>query len=265
MLMLGGNAFDAAVATAATLNVVEPYRSGVGGIGLALAYVAKEDRVRALNFSGRAPQAAEPSRFTEDTKRTGILAPLVPGNVAGWLTLHETYGRLQRERLFEPAIGYAEGGFPITNLNSSMMAGSRLKMPLLAESLRAITRGGQETYYRGELASRIVKGNREFGGLFTADDLARYKAAWQDPISIDYRGFKVYTTPPNSSGFQILQTLKLLDNLGSDLSFQRPDTLPCLWRASSCAQPTASSTPATRTTSRFPSKAFSQTATPRLN
>ena len=98
-------------------------------------------------------------------------------------------------------------------------------MPLLAESLRAIAKGGQETYYRGELASRIVKGNRELGGLFTADDLATYEAVWQDPISIDYRGFEVYTTPPNSSGFQILQTLKLLGNLGSDLSFQHPDTL----------------------------------------
>ena len=250
MLMQGGNAFDAAVATAATLNVVEPYMSGVGGIGLALAYVAKENRVRALNFSGRAPQAAEPSRFTEDTKRTGILAPLVPGNVAGWLTLHETYGLLERERLFEPAVGYAEGGFPITNLNSSMMAGSahrlakfhsasiildgsgrspkagsRLKMPLLAESLKAIAKGGQETYYRGELASRIVKGNQDLGGLFTTDDLATYEAVWQDPISVDYRGFQVYTTPPNSSGFQILQTLKLLGNLGSGLSFQHPDTL----------------------------------------
>ena len=251
MLMQGGNAFDAVVATASTLNVVEPYMSGVGGIGLALAYVAEEDRVRALNFSGRAPRAAEPSRYMEDTKRTGILAPLVPGNVAGWLTLHETYGKLDRKLLFEPAIGYAEGGFPITNLNSSMMAnsaprlagfpsasiilgstgcapkaGTRLKMPQLAQSLKAIAAGGQETFYKGELASRILDGNQELGGLFSADDMAGYEAVWQEPISVGYRGFEVYTTPPNSSGFQILQTLKLLEGLGADeFSFQSPNSL----------------------------------------
>ena len=251
MLMQGGNAFDAAVATAAALNVVEPYMSGVGGIGLALAYIAKEDRVRALNFSGRAPGAAEPSRYTEDTKETGILTPLVPGNVAGWLTLHEAYGKLDRQLLFDPAIDYAENGFPITNLNSKMMAdsaprlarfpsasivldsesrspkaGTRLKMPQLAQSLRAIAAGGQDTFYRGELAGRIVKGNQELGGLFTADDLATYEAVWQEPISVGYRGFEVFTTPPNSSGFQILQTLKLLDGLGEhEFSFQDPTSL----------------------------------------
>ena len=250
-LMDGGNAFDAAVATAATLNVVEPYMSGVGGIGLALAYIAREGRVRALNFSGRAPKAAEPSRFTEETIGSGIMAPLVPGNVAGWLTLHETYGSLDRERLFQPAIGYAENGFPITHLNSRTIAssapslsrfpsaaimlddagrapapGSRHRTPLLAESLRTIAKHGKETFYRGELADRIVKGNQELGGLFTHQDLAEYEAEWQEPVRIDYRGRQVYTTPPNSSGFQILQTLKLMEGFdGPDLVFQHPDTL----------------------------------------
>ncbi len=251
LLMAGGNAFDAAVATAATLNVVEPYMSGVGGIGLALVYLAKENRVRALNFSGRAPKAAEPSRFTEETKETGVLAPLVPGNVAGWLTLHETYGLLDRERIFQPAIDYAEYGFPVTQLNSRMMAqstprlsrfpsasiildssgqppkpGTRLKMPQLAESLRTISQHGKETFYRGELAQSIVKGNQEMGGLFTQDDLAKYEAQWQEPIHINYRDYEIYTTPPNSSGFQILQTLKLMEGFHStDLIFQHPNTL----------------------------------------
>ena len=221
ILMEGGNAFDAAVATAAALNVVEPYMSGVGGIGLALAYVAGEDRVRALNFSGRAPRAAEPSRFTEETTQTGMLAPLVPGNVAGWLTLHETYGSLDRERLFRPAIDYAEKGFPVTHLTSRITAkdasrlarfpsgtimldgegrarrpGSRLKMPQLAGSLRKIARDGKETFYRGELAGLIVKGNQEMGGLLTTDDLGQYEAQWQDPIHISYRESDIYTTPP---------------------------------------------------------------------
>ena len=261
MLMEGGNAFDAAVATAATLNVVEPYMSGVGGIGLALAHVAAEGRIRALNFSGRAPQAATPDRFTEDTKQTGILAPLVPGNVAGWLTLHETYGVLDRERVFQPAIDYADSGFPVTHLNSRIMArsasrlapfpsgsiiidgngktpgpGARLKMPHLADSLREIVSGGKETFYRGELAERIVDGNQELGGLYTLDDLADYDAEWQEPISIDYRGYRVHTTPPNSSGFQVLETLKIMEGFdGPDLIFQHPNTLHLLMEATKLA------------------------------
>jgi gamma-glutamyltranspeptidase/glutathione hydrolase len=257
MLMQGGNAFDAAVATAATLNVTEPYMSGVGGIGLALAYIARENRVRALNFSGRAPRAAEPSRFTPEAKEVGILSALVPGNVAGWLTLHEAYGALDRERLFEPAIGYAEKGVPVTYLNSRMMAGnaprlarfpsasiildgngraprpgSRLKMPKLAVSLRKIAEGGKEAFYRGELAERIVKGNQQMGGLFTFDDLATYDAQWQEPISIGYRGYRIHTTPPNSSGFQILQTFKLMEGFdGADMVFQHPNTLHLLMEA----------------------------------
>ena len=250
-LAAGGNAFDAAVATAATLNVAEPYMSGAGGIGVGLAYVASENRVRALDFSGRAPKAAEPSRFTYETKQTGVLASLVPGNVAGWLTLHEAYGSMDRERLFQPAIDYAQDGVPVTNLNSRMMksnaprlarfpsapiilgdngkaprAGSRLKMPQLADSLRKIAKDGMESFYRGELAERIVNANQQMGGLFSLDDLAEYKASWQEPISIDYRGYQVNTTPPSCSSFQVLQTLKLMEGFGgADMVFQHPNTL----------------------------------------
>ena len=254
MLMEGGNAFDAAVATAAALNVVEPYMSGAGGVGVALAHIGAEGRVRALNFSGRAPRSATPDRFTDDTKQTGILAPLVPGNVAGWLTLHETYGTLDRERLFRPAIDYASDGFPVTHLNSRIMAssavrlspfpsgsiildgngktpapGALLRMPQLAESLRQIAAGGKETFYRGELAQRLVEGNQELGGLYTLDDLADYEAEWQEPISIDYRGYRIHTTPPNSSGFQVLETLKIMEGFsGTDVIFQHPVTLHLL-------------------------------------
>lgn len=257
MLMEGGNAFDAAVATAATLNVVEPYMSGAGGVGVALAHIGAEGRIRALNFSGRAPRSATPDLFTDETKQTGILAPLVPGNVAGWLTLHETYGTLDRERVFRPAIDYAENGFPVTHLNSRVMAnsaarlstfpsgsiildgsgktpapGARLRMPQLAKSLRRIAEGGKETFYRGELAQRLVAGNQAMGGLYTLDDLADYEAEWQEPICIDYRGYGVYTTPPNSSGFQVLETLKIMEGFeGTDIIFQHPVTLHLLMEA----------------------------------
>ena len=136
-LMEGGNAFDAAVATVAALNVVEPYMSGMGGVGCLLAYVAKEERTRVLNFTGRAPAAADPSRFTEENKERGILSVLVPGNVAGWLTLHETYGRLDRERLFQSAIDYAEEGFPITHLKPLPDSGRQAPGGRLTPALEA--------------------------------------------------------------------------------------------------------------------------------
>jgi len=162
--------------------------SGAAGVGVALAYVAAEDRVRALNFSGRMPAAADPEEYSEMDKDVGIKSALVPGNAAGWLTLHETYGRLEREQLFEPAIGYASNGTPITPFNAKSIGnsvprlsmfpskdiwvkngggprvGERVKQPQLAESLRAIARGGKDEMYRGELASRIVKGAQELGG-----------------------------------------------------------------------------------------------------
>ncbi len=245
----GGNAFDAVVAVASTLNVVEPYMSGVGGIGLALANVASEGRVRALNFSGRMPRTATPDKFTTESLEQGILAPLIPGNLAGWLTLHETYGTMDRERLFRQAISYAENGFPITFVNSEIMhqtaehlrrfpksaqtildgtgaahpPGTRLVWPDLARTLTLIAEQGADVFYRGEIAEDIVKASEEMNGLFTMDDLADYETEWQEPISVEYNGYRIYTTPPNSSGFQVLQTLKMMER--SDPRYQSVDTL----------------------------------------
>ncbi len=249
-MLAGGNAFDAAVAVASTLNVCEPFMSGAGGVGVALAYVAAEDRVRALNFSGRMPAAADPEEYTDEDKEVGIRSALVPGNVAGWLTLHEAYGRLDREQVFGPAIGYAEHGTAITAFNAHAISnsvprlsrfpsagifvrdgrgprpGARVKQPQLAESLRAIARGGKDEFYRGDLAARLVRGARELGGQLTEEDLGTYDAEWCEPISIGYRDYEIFSVPPNSTGFQLLQTLKLMEGFsGTDLIFQHPETL----------------------------------------
>ena len=246
----GGNAFDAAVAVASTLNVCEPYMSGAAGVGVALAYVASEDRVRALNFSGRMPHAADPDEYSEADKDVGVKSALVPGNCAGWLTLHETYGRLDRETLFAPAIGYAENGTAITTFNARSIGNSaarlsqfpsagifvkngagprvgyRQKQPQLAESLRAIARGGKDEFYRGALGKRMVDGLRELGGQMTEEDLATYDAEWHEPISISYRDYEIFSVPPNSTGFQLLETLKIMEGFdGADLIFQHPETL----------------------------------------
>ena len=249
-MLEGGNAFDAAVAVGAALNVCEPFMSGAAGVGVALAYVAAEDRVRALDFSGRMPMAADPDEYSEMDKNVGIRSALVPGNAAGWLTLHETYGRLERERLFAPAIGYAEDGFPITRFSAKSIGnsvarlspfpsagifvkngagpreGARVRQPQLAESLKAIARGGKDEFYRGALAKRLIDGARELGGQFTEDDFASYDAEWRDPISATYRGFEIFSAPPNSTGFQLLETLKTMEGFtGADLVFQHPETL----------------------------------------
>jgi|YNPNPStandDraft_1061719.scaffolds.fasta_scaffold22874_2 gamma-glutamyltranspeptidase/glutathione hydrolase len=236
MLQQGGNAIDAAVATAAALNVVEPFMSGLGGFGFLLFYEAATGRVRALNFSGYAPAAARPGMHTPETQATGPLAPLVPGNPAGWLTALESYGTLSRADVFAPAIGYAEEGFPLTHFGHRMFAlnapklnlfpesarvylrdgaapppGAVLRQPDLAKTFRQIVEGGAEAFYRGPLAAAIVAFCERHGGLITAEDLADYAPEWQEPLRSTYRGCEVVTMPPNSSGFQILETLNLLE------------------------------------------------------
>ena len=121
ILKNGGNAIDAAVAVASTLNVAEPYMSGVGGIGIALIYIAKEGRTRVLNFSGHAPNAAQPEIYDHLNAETGPIAPLVPGNVSGWMTMHETYGSLPLSMLMRDAIRYADEGIALTPFNAAMV------------------------------------------------------------------------------------------------------------------------------------------------
>ena len=159
ILQAGGNAIDAAVAVASTLNVAEPYMSGVGGIGIALVYIAKEGRTRVLNFSGHAPNAAQPEMYDHLNAETGPISPLVPGNVSGWMTMHDTYGSLPLSRVMRDAIQYADKGIALTPFNAAMVdenlvridqfetsqkamviersglsAGSVLRLPQLAES-----------------------------------------------------------------------------------------------------------------------------------
>lgn len=252
----GGNAFDAAVAVASTLNVVEPYMSGVGGIGLALLYVAKEKRSRVLNFSGRAPSRASPAEFTEQTKENGPRSPLVPGNVAGWLEMHGKYGRLPRKRLFRDAAEYAQHGVPLTPFNAEMLklnwplltrfqttkrsflggaktpsqAGALFRQQDLAASMSAIAEGGARVFYEGAIARKILRTMRQMGGLISEDDLGHYRPEWQAPVTADYRGFEVRTTPPNSSGFQILETLNILGGF-KKLQYGTADTLHVLMEA----------------------------------
>jgi gamma-glutamyltranspeptidase len=249
VLQAGGNAVDAAVATAIALTVVNPFNAGLGGVGgYALVYDAKTGKTSALDFVGSAPKAARAEIFGGDrlwdfSKRAtdGYLAPLVPGMVAGWAAMHERYGRLPWKTLFESAIEYAEQGFPVTPAVTRAMstgemskvrryttgrqiftkdgepwqAGEMWKQPDLARTLRAIATGGAAEFYKGETGKRLVGHLQANGGVMTLDDLAAYQAAWSDPISSTYRGHLVQTHGPGSSGMTILQWLNVLE--GFDL------------------------------------------------
>jgi gamma-glutamyltranspeptidase/glutathione hydrolase len=239
MLQHGGNAVDAAVAVAAALNVVEPYMSGAGGVGYMTIRVPGQSKPVILDYIGRAPAAATLDQFAEPySKDDGIRSPLVPAALGGWLTALERYGTLNRATVFEPAIEYAENGFPVTINNHAFIEGNRprllqwpsstaaylhdsrtpmpgsiLKQPDLARTFRAIVEGGAEAFYRGPIGAEIARFSQEHGGLLTTDDLAAYAPEWQEPISTTYRGYTVFCPPPPCSGLQYLITLNLLEDI----------------------------------------------------
>lgn len=231
----GGNAIDAVVAAAAALNVVEPYMSGMGGIGFALLS-APGQTTRMLNFSGRAPERAVPEAFTPDTRRYGPRAALIPGCPAGWLTLHRDFGRLPLEDVFAPAVGLAEEGYPISFLNAQFLKinsdvlsrhpntasifmpggkilnpGDVIRQPALAASLTSLARGGVTEFYEGSIGGELVRGVKQEGGLITEEDLRTYKPRWQEPLRADFGDYTIFTTSPNSNGFQVLETLNILE------------------------------------------------------
>ena len=237
-LTAGGNAVDAAIATAAALGVVEPAGSGVGGDGFILIYWAETGQVSAVNASGPAPGAATRERYLEDggIPMKGIRSVSVPGLVDGWLLAHERYGALPLGEVFGPAISLCEDGFPVshqlanglkgenerfasdpltraiyTNDGKPIAAGSLLCNRNLGTTLRKIAQDGRKTLYEGELAKAIIEFSRSRDGLFTEEDLGNYHAHWAEPIHVNYRGYEVYEMPPNSSGHILLQELNMVE------------------------------------------------------
>jgi gamma-glutamyltranspeptidase/glutathione hydrolase len=241
----GGNAIDAAVATAAMLNVVEPMSTGIGGDMFALVYQPQDSVIRGLNGSGRAPYAAELEFFTKQgltsIPSTGNLYPVtVPGTIDGWAMLLEACGTMTLGDVLKPAIEHAENGFPVSPqislawggsveiLSSSPDAaktylvngrapkpGEIFYQPNLAKTLRLIAEGGRDAFYRGEIAEKIVKFSDENRGLFTMQDFADHTSNWAEPISTDYRGYDVYEIPPNGQGIAALLALNIVE--GFDL------------------------------------------------
>lgn len=238
MLRAGGNAFDAAAATAAALNVVEPYMSGLAGMGMATCYIAAERRVRTLDFVTRVPGAFPAGTFSSRAQLArGAIATGTPGNLAGWCELVRSHGSKPLAEVFAPAIALAREGFPLVDYNVAALRdsetefkdhdfyadwarvytkggvalGAVLRQPDLARTYEVIAAEGPGYLYGGKLGAALVAHVQSLGGCLTMGDLESAQPVWLDPLVAAYRDLSIHTLPPPCEGFQYLLTLRLLD------------------------------------------------------
>jgi len=258
IMVSGGNAVDAAVATAFALSVVEPYSSGLGGGGFMLIYPGPGAEVEVLDYREVAPGKAHRDMYLRGGKvvpglsTTGPLAIGVPGTVAGLCEALEKYGTMSRTEVMAPAIKLAEQGFEVEGayLKRSLITvkklrrdqcardiflcsglpckpGKMIKQPDLARTLRTIANKGPAAFYTGEIAEIIVKDLESKGGIITRDDLAGYKVRWRKPVAGTYRGYDIVSMPPPSSGGAVvIEMLNALEGYDiADLGYGNPDTV----------------------------------------
>jgi gamma-glutamyltranspeptidase / glutathione hydrolase len=244
ILKAGGSAVDAAIAANATLGLMEPTGSGIGGDLFAIVWDAEKQELAGLNASGRSPQSLSLQYFRDqgltEIPYLGPLPVSVPGAVDGWFELHERYGRLPMKEILAPAIRYAREGFPVSELiayywelnaetrkafpgfsetflpaGEAPGKGDIFRNPRLAATYETIASGGRDAFYKGEIARKIDGYMAEHGGFLSYEDLARHHSEWVEPLSTNYRGYDVYELPPNSQGVAALQMLNILE--GYDL------------------------------------------------
>ena len=236
-----GSAVDAAIATNAVLGVMEPDMNGMGGDLFAIYWDAKTGKLYGLNASGWAPKALTidylKSKRVTQMPENGIDTVTVPGAVEGWNKLHERFGRMAWRDLFAPAIFYAENGFAVQELigmdwrgaarsklkndpearrvflvhDEAPPMGDVFRNPDVSKALRLLAEAGPRAFYSGAIAKAILATSRELGGTMTAEDLKDFSAEWVEPISITYRGWKVYELPPNGQGMAALEMLNIME------------------------------------------------------
>src|SRR3984957_17698145 len=242
ILAHGGSAVDAAIASNAVLGVTEPMMTGLGGDLFVIYWDAKTGKLTGLNASGPSPRALSPAFLAQhDIKKMpqdGIHSATVPGAVEGWYRMHQRFGKLPWKDLFQDAIEYADQGFPVyegvrevwaapdivqrleANAESKHVflpagkaphTGQLFKNPDMAKTLRLIAEQGPEAFYKGAIAAAIIKTSEHLGGTMTAQDLASYSSEWVEPLSIDYRGWRVYELPPNGQGMAALEMLNIME------------------------------------------------------
>lgn len=235
MLMKGGNAVDAALATAIALTVVEPTSNGIGGDAFALIW--NHGKLSGLNGSGKSPRAWNYKRFSglEEMPQLGWDSVTVPGAVDAWATLSNKFGKLPFADLFVPGIEYAQKGFPVSPITAarwteareryvgfpefhkiflpggkSPLAGQLFQCPDQASTLAAIADSHAESFYRGDLADRMIRCAESNGGVLSRQDLETHRSEWVEPISIDYRDKRLHEIPPNGQGLAALMALGIL-------------------------------------------------------
>jgi gamma-glutamyltranspeptidase / glutathione hydrolase len=240
ILKKGGNAIDAAIAANAVLGVVEPTGCGIGGDLFAIIWISERGKLYGLNASGRSPRSLRMEHFRERglefIPSFGPLPVSVPGCVDGWFEMHEMFGRLPMRDLLQPAITYANDGFPMTevigyaldrntkllqdypNIKEVFMPGGKspakgeiFRNPALANTLDKIAKGGRNEFYRGSIARDIEAFMKKQGGFLTYDDMSRHHSEWVEPVSTNYRGYDVWELPPNGQGIAALQILNILE------------------------------------------------------
>lgn len=255
ILEQGGNAFDAAIAVSAALSVVEPFSSGLGGGGFYLLHRAEDGYEVMLDARETAPAAATADMYLDESGnverrkvREGALSAGIPGTPAALVSMAEKFGKLPLEKSLLPAIRLARDGFAMDKRFAAMIAdnldklkrhcapgcpflvndeaaystGDILKQPELANVLVSLATDKGESFYRGEIAAKLVAGVRERGGIWSLDDLKNYRLAERAPVRGEYRGYKITTAaPPSSGGITLLQTLNILS--GFDLESAAPD------------------------------------------
>ena len=239
VLARGGSAMDAAIAANAVLGVVEPESDGIGGVLFAIYWDAKTGKLSAINASGWAPTGLTidflHSQGLRAMPQEGIHSVTVPGCVDGWEKLHRRFGKLPWADLFQPAIYFAEHGYPVTEmiasawkLEESKLARDRngqriflrdghapntgeiFRNPEMASGLKLIASNGAAAFYRGAIAEAILKTSGRLGGKMTAAALAEFQSEWVEPLSTEYHGWKVYELPPSGQGITALEMLNVL-------------------------------------------------------
>ena len=240
ILAQGGSAMDAAIAANAVLGVAEPMMNGMGGDLFAIYWDAKTGKLYGLNSSGWAPKGLTPeylkAKGDATMPQSGIDTVTVPGAVAGWGALHQRFGRLPWKELFQPAIFYAENGYPVPELIHAYFEsappaiandpesrktylphghppalGEVFQNLNLAKALRLVAQDGPSTFYKGEIAQAILRTSRALDGTLSAEDLAEFSPEWVEPISTTYRDWTVYELPPNGQGMAALEMLNIME------------------------------------------------------
>ena len=264
ILEMGGNAVDAAIATAFALGVLEPNASGLGGGGFMIIQLAHMDEAVVIDFRETAPSAAGPTFFNLDERNRvinnetiiGGKSSGVPGEVAGLLYALENFGTMSRAQVIQPAIEWAEKGIPVTvnlfsiindNYEKIMMMengaelylkdggipyeiGETIVLKDLADTLRIIVEKGKDGFYKGEIAEKIVAEVQKRGGVITLEDLANYDLQIRKPVVGTYRDYTILSVPPASSGgTHIIELLNIMENFDlATLGDNTPETLH-LW------------------------------------